>query len=62
MKNSTALMYFGSIIGTFLAMIIHINLMIETSEVIHLVCFSLWLTICSGLVILFRHRLQEDRS
>lgn len=62
MKNSTLLMYFGSIIGTVLAMIIHINLMIETSKGIHMVCFGLWLTISICLVMIFRYKLDNNQD
>ena len=59
MKNSTALMYLGSIIITFLGMLIHAKLMIETNEPIHLLCFSLWLVMCSCLVLIFKHKLAH---
>jgi hypothetical protein len=59
MTNSKMLMFMGAIVGTFIGMIIHINLMIETSEFIHFVCFLLWLVICSGLVIIFKHETEN---
>ena len=62
MKNSTALMYLGALAITFIGMIVHINLMIETSDIIHLVCFSLWFIICSGLVLIFKHKLRHNED
>ena len=62
MKNSTALMYLGSIIITFVGMIIHANLMIETSKPIHLVCFFLWIVMCSCLVLIFKHKLAHGED
>ena len=58
MKKSTILMYYLGIIGTFLGMIIHIRYMIDTNEFIHLVCFLLWMIICSCLVIIFNHKMR----
>ena len=58
MKKSELLMYYGAIIGTFLGMIIHIRLMIDTDEFIHLVCFLLWLIISSCLIIVFNHKMR----
>jgi hypothetical protein len=59
MKNSTILMYYGFIIGTFLGMIIHIRLMIDTNKPIHLLCFFLWMIMCSCVVFIFKHELKK---
>lgn len=58
MTTSKLLMYYGSIIITFLGMIIHIRLMIDTNEFIHLVCFLLWMIMSSCLIIIFNHKLR----
>lgn len=60
MKNSTILMYYLSIIGTFLGMIIHIRYMVDTSKPIHLLCFLLWLVINICMILLFRHELRKN--
>ncbi len=62
MKNSTMLMYLLGIVGTFMGMIIHINLMIETSKPIHLVCFLLWIVMCCCLTLIFRHKLAHNED
>lgn len=59
MKNSEILMYMGSIIGTFVGMIIHINLMIETDKFIHFVCFLLWMVICLCMVTILKHKMVK---
>ena len=59
MSNSKSLMYFGAIIGTFLGMLIHINLMIETNEFVHFVCFLLWMIMNVCLVLIFKHKLNK---
>ena len=60
MKNSTALIYIGAIIATFIGMFIHIRLMIITNEFEHFVCFFLWMVIGGGLVLLFNHKLEKN--
>lgn len=60
MKNLKILMYLGSIIVTFVGMIIHINLMIETDKFIHFVCFLLWMIMCICMVVLFKYKLTKD--
>ena len=59
MKNSTMLKYVGSFIGTLIGMIIHINLMIETDEFIHFVCFFLWMIMSGCIVLILNHRMNK---
>jgi type IV secretory pathway TrbL component len=60
MKNSQLLMYFVGIIATFVGMLIHINLMIETDLFVHFVCFLLWMIACVCLVVMFKFRLYKN--
>jgi hypothetical protein len=62
MKNSKALMYVLGIVGSVVAMLIHIRIMIDTGSLIHFMCFWLWFIICSGLIILFRHELENNKD
>ena len=62
MKNSTMLMYLLGIVVTFMGMIIHINLMVETNKLIHLICFSLWFVMCCCLTLIFRHYLRHGEE
>lgn len=62
MKNSKLLLYYCGIIGSFIAMIIHIRLMTDTNNPIHLVCLGLWFVICCCLILIFRHKLTHDND
>jgi hypothetical protein len=47
MSNQRVTKYLLGMIGSSVGVISHLFLMIETSEMIHFVCFMLWFTILS---------------
>jgi hypothetical protein len=59
MKNSEILMYMGAIICTFIGMIVHINLMIETDKFIHFLCFLLYMIMSLCFVTIFKHKMVK---
>ena len=59
MSNLQVTKYLLGMIGSSVGMISHLFLMIETSDVIHLVCFLLWFVILSCFYYMLGKKLQR---
>ena len=59
MSNLQVTKYTLGIIGSSVGMISHLFLMIETSEVIHFVCFLLWFVILSSCYFMLGRGLKR---
>ena len=59
MSNLQVSKYLFGMIVSSVGMIVHLFQMIETSEVIHLVCFLLWFVILTCLYIILGKKLQR---
>ncbi len=62
MKNNNQFVFFFFVVlVSMLGMIVHINYIIETSEIIHLVCTMLWFIICGGSILILK-KLENEES
>ena len=59
MSNLQVTKYLLGMIGSSVGMISHLFLMIETSEVIHFVCFLLWFVILSCCYFMLGRKLKR---
>lgn len=59
MKKYEILTYFGFIIFSFVGMLIHIRLMIETDRPIHFFCTLLWMVVSICLVTILKRGLVK---
>jgi hypothetical protein len=60
MSNQRVIKYLLGLIGSSVGMISHLFLMIETSEMIHFVCFLLWFVILSCCYIIMNRELKSN--
>ncbi len=62
MKNENQLVFFFFVLVVSMGgMLIHINYIIETNEIIHLVCTMLWLVICVCSLLILK-KLENEKS
>jgi hypothetical protein len=59
MSNLQVTKYMLGMIGCSIGMIVHLFQMIETSEVIHFVCFLLWFVMLSCLYFMLGKKLKR---